>query len=75
MVYQLGCVWLQIRGNETLASTMQGTASQNVVSEHHALLASSGILLGVQILKVYLTITELESWEAVPRNLCFRPSR
>ena len=54
---------------------MQGTASQNVASEHDALLASLGNLLGVQILKVYLRTTDLESWEAGPRNLCFRPSR
>ena len=75
MVYQLGCVCLQIRGNETLAATVQGTASQNVASEHDALLASLGTLLGVQILKVYLRTTDLESWEAGPRNRCFRPSR
>lgn len=51
-----------------LATTMQGTSSQNVVSEH-VLLALLGILSEMQILKVYTRSTESESWEVGPRKL------
>lgn len=51
-----------------LATAMQDTSSQNVVSEHVAL-ALLGILSEMQILKAYARTTESESWEVGPRQL------
>lgn len=69
MLYQLRCVWLQIRENETQSGwNNAGHRFSKCAHQAHAS-ALPGILLEMQVLGAYSRTAESESQEVGPRYL------